>query len=116
MLQQRERRKFKGRVAKEAEQCAIQQRRLPDRSCRAADKNQNSHHVKQIEQDRGRWPYLAQDVADLGGEKALGDTPEKQKIDRDDDDQGRQIENDGPVQRQPPALLRISIRSTDRGQ
>src|ERR1700730_7252429 len=112
MLQQRQRRQFKGRVAKEAEQGAIQQRRLRGGHYGSADKDQNSHHVKQIEQDRGRGPDFTQHVADLRGEKALGDKSKKHKIDRDEDDQGRQIENNIPVHSRLQHLLRMSITST----
>ena len=35
--------------------------------------------VKQIEQDRRREPDLAQHVADLRGEKTLGDEPKNRK-------------------------------------
>ena len=47
-------------------------------------------------------------VADLRGEKAFCDDAEKEKIDGDDNDQRRQIENDITVHGQPPALLRAS--------
>jgi hypothetical protein len=40
----------------------------------------------------------------LGGEKPFGDDPEKQKIDRDQDNQCRQIKNDIPLH----GTLRVS--------
>jgi hypothetical protein len=62
-------------------------------ACWSADEDQHSQHIKQIEQDRRHGPDFAQHVADLGCEKALGDKSKKQKIDRDEDDQRRQIQN-----------------------
>jgi hypothetical protein len=73
-------------------------------------------HIKQIEQNRGRGPDLAQHVADLRGEKALGDDAQKQKIDRDKDDQRRQIENNIPVHSSLQHFLRISVSGTHPGR
>jgi hypothetical protein len=54
--------------------------------------------IEQIEQHRRRQLDLAQHIADLRGEEILGDDPEEQEIEWDQDDQRRQIKHGISVQ------------------
>ena len=101
MLEQRQRGQVEGRIAKEAEQRAIEQRRLPGSALPAADEDHDAGDIEQIEQDRGRELDLAQHVADLGGEEVLGDDAKEQKIKGDDDEQRHQIERGVSVHAKP---------------
>src|SRR5439155_1071821 len=73
VLQERERGEIEGRVTKQAEQRAEQQGGLPGRRRRAGDEDHDADDIEQVKQDRRHELDLAQHVADLGGEKILGD-------------------------------------------